>query len=418
MRIVMYSPDSIGLGHMRRNATIAAELVRQEPTASVALLIGSGAGAFFSVPNGIDTIKLPSVQKVAAETWRARTLNLSAHETTKVRAAIIRDVVASLKPDVLLVDHLPTGVCGDVVPALELIRHRGYPTHVVLGLRDILDEPELICQRWAERGHYDVIDQHYDDILIYGDEAVFPTAKAYELDRLQGPRISYAGYVCSANGSGRQSAGRRPSPATLDGLAAWTPGERIIVATGGGGHDAFPMLDAALAALQRMDGEDGFRAVIISGPLMPDGDRQNLTDRASALRRTVVLPWTSDCMDYLWAADVSLVMAGYNSALEALSTSSRVVMLPRQGPSAEQRMRASLLSARGLVTTVEQRDATPVAVETAIRAALAKGPRAPETKGVAGGANAATHLIDFARTGARPDQIAGIELERSRYVVF
>ena len=111
MRVVMYSPDAIGLGHMRRNTMIATEIVRQDPSATVALLIGSGAGAFFAVPRGIDTIKLPSVRKVAAEKWEPRTLNLSSDETLAVRAGLIRDVVlkliqASAPPEIQLINEL------------------------------------------------------------------------------------------------------------------------------------------------------------------------------------------------------------------------------------------------------------------------------------------------------------------------
>ncbi len=396
MRILMYSPDSIGLGHMRRNATIAAEVVRQRPSASVALMIGSGAGAFFSLPKGIDTIKLPSVQKVAAETWIARTLNLSARETCTMRAGIIRDVVHNLKPDLLLVDHLPMGVGGDLVPALELIRKRGLPTRTVLGLRDILDEPEVIRQRWSKQALYGFVADHFDRVLIYGDKSVFPTAELYGLEDCIPSGVAYAGYVRGASDAGRNTRGTRPEVTSLDGLAAWYPGEKVIVATGGGGNDAYPMLSAVTWALRRLDKTTGFRAVVIAGPLMPDADRALLEAEASGLTRTRLLPWTSDCMDYLAAADVSVVMAGYNSSLEALSTGSRVIMIPRDGPSAEQRMRAAMLDRQGLVTCIPQPAATPDRIEAALMEAMAAPSKTLSTQLLDGAVEAARVLLALA----------------------
>ena len=135
----------------------------------------------------------------------------------------MRDVIATKKPDVSLVDHLPMGVGGNLVPALELIRQRELPTRVVPGLRDIIDEPETIRVRWAAQGHYAFIAKRFVRALIYGDDAIYPTARVYGLEAARGLAASNAGYVCSAAGCGRQSAGKRPPAQSLDGLGAWTP---------------------------------------------------------------------------------------------------------------------------------------------------------------------------------------------------
>ncbi len=418
MRVIMYSPDSIGLGHMRRNSMIANEIVRQQPSASVALLIGSGAGAFFSVPKGIDTIKLPSVQKVAAEKWESRSLNLSAHETLSVRAGLIRDVVRGFKPDVLLVDHLPKGVGGDLVPALELIKTLDLPTKTILGLRDILDEPAIICKRWHEQGLYSFINRHFDNILIYGEADTFDSANAYGLQQSVECGIDYVGYVCSGSDAGRQTRGREVTPNELDGLAAWQEGEKIVVAAGGGGHDAFEMLSLTLEALKLLDHRVDFRAVVVGGPLMPDDKRRRLAETAQALTRTRFLPWTADCMDYLSKAHVAVVMAGYNSALEALSTSANVVMIPRAGPSAEQRIRAGMLHKRGLLTCIDPQEATCDRALAAIGVALDNKPRPPHTAFLEGGAVAARRLLEIGATSATKMTAAPFQPRESRYVVF
>ena len=419
MRVMMYSPDSIGLGHMRRNSTIAAEIIRANPTASVALLVGSGAGAFFSLPKGIDTIKLPSVQKVASEKWVARTLNITAHETCAMRGRIIKDVVHDLKPDVFLADHLPLGVGGELKPALQMIRERGLPTRTVLGLRDILDEPAIIKKRWHQQGFYKTIAECYDRVFIYGEEDIWPSARHYSIDDALPGGVEYVGFVCTAAGNGRQTQGRAVSPKSMDGLAHWQPGEKIIVATGGGGHDAFPMLSDTVAALRSIDEKPGHRAIVIAGPLMPSEHRDNLAEEVKGLQRTSFLPWTADCMDYISLADVAVVMAGYNSSLEALGSLARVIMIPRDGPSAEQRIRTTMLSERGLVTSVLPEQASPEAVGAALQQALSAPPRKPNAVSLTGAARAA-RAIQAIATGSERHGPAKVQQDAdpNPYVVF
>ena len=186
----MYSPDSIGLGHVRRNSTIAGEIARQAKDASIMLMVGSGAGAFFSLPMGVDSVKLPSVQKVAANEWRARSLNLSAPQTTSVRASMIQEITRTFEPDVLVVDHLPRGIWNELVPTLRMIRRSGGATRVVLGLRDILDEPDTIRARWREDGVYAAIERYYDEVLIYGDRDVFATGELYGIDKVDNVAVT------------------------------------------------------------------------------------------------------------------------------------------------------------------------------------------------------------------------------------
>jgi predicted glycosyltransferase len=45
--ILMYSPDTIGLGHIKRHTAISTEVLREAPEANIVLLVGSGIGAFF-----------------------------------------------------------------------------------------------------------------------------------------------------------------------------------------------------------------------------------------------------------------------------------------------------------------------------------------------------------------------------------
>ncbi|NJM84722.1 MAG: hypothetical protein HC844_21850, partial [Tabrizicola sp.] len=54
----------------------------------------------------------------------------------------------------------------------------------MLGLRDMLDDPDRVAQAWAASGVSSVISGLYDDILIYGNKKFFATDAAYGLSAL------------------------------------------------------------------------------------------------------------------------------------------------------------------------------------------------------------------------------------------
>ena len=139
--VMMYSHDTIGLGHMRRNASIAAALVTLVPDASVLMMVGCPAGMVFEPKPGVDFVKLPSLAKFGRNHWRPSNLRVSSDTTRSLRVGILERAVEAFRPDILLVDHEPAGVWEELVPTLEAIRARG-DTSVILGLRDIIDDPE------------------------------------------------------------------------------------------------------------------------------------------------------------------------------------------------------------------------------------------------------------------------------------
>ncbi len=193
--VVMYSPDTVGLGHTRRNSAIASALVSAVPGVSVVLLVGGSVGSIFELPSGVDSIKLPSVLKTGVNDWRARSLGISKDATLRIRSGLICETIEALRPDLLLIDHLPAGIWGELLPTFETIRRLKLKTKVVLGLRDILDEPERVRRRWSEEGIYEVIARHYDAVFIYGEQRIFDTGEAYGLDVSVCDEIHYLGYV-------------------------------------------------------------------------------------------------------------------------------------------------------------------------------------------------------------------------------
>jgi predicted glycosyltransferase len=419
--VVMYTPDSIGLGHVKRHMAIAAEVVCQTPGASVILLVGSGVGDFFKLPGGCDIIKIPSVEKTGPDSWQPRSLSLEAPSTRRLRAGLIRETLEELRPDVFLVGHMPAGIWGELIPTLKLIRSLRFPTKVILGVRDILDDPDRIQRHWSKEGYYDFIEGYYDHVFIYGDGDIFPTADHYGLSSRIPGRFSYCGYVCSIS-STEYATGRAEGLNGFLGSGGFGP---LIVITGGGGHDAHPMMSACCAALKHLDAARAVRAVMITGPLMPDDQREQLRWVADGLP-VEILPWSMRLPAYLAAADLVVTMGGYNSVLETVCLGKRAINIPRRATmeGAEQSMRAALFAKLGLLTHVPLDEATPERLAATIGSLLDE-PLKPRPALPLDGAKRASHLIrKFLQQGdTAPAQTAAARLlvappGQDRHVIY
>ena len=125
IRLMTYSHDGFGLGHLRRTRDIARCVIRDVPGSSALMLIGCPSGSVFPLPAGIDYVKIPSVIKVDTEVWRMRSLHIDKSQAKALRASIIKQSAAIMAPQIFLVDHLPAGVWGELLPTLRMLKQRG-----------------------------------------------------------------------------------------------------------------------------------------------------------------------------------------------------------------------------------------------------------------------------------------------------
>ena len=112
-RVALYSHDTLGLGHLQRCSNIARTLVAQIPGVSVLIITGSPAVHRYTLPAGIDYVKLPSVKKNASEDYSARSLGVSDDDVVRFRSNLILQSLQDYAPDVFIVDHAPTGMKGE-----------------------------------------------------------------------------------------------------------------------------------------------------------------------------------------------------------------------------------------------------------------------------------------------------------------
>jgi predicted glycosyltransferase len=392
---MMYSQDGFGLGHMRRTTSIANQIVKVRPDAAILTMADSKLGQFFESSQNHDYVKLPSILKAGPGDWRAVSLPLAFDAVSAMRRELIRGAVLSYRPQVLLVDHMPHGAMGELIPTLEALRATGADTRIVLGLRDILDAPEVVRRRWDVEGAYDAIERYYDAVLVYGKREVFDLADAYGFSDSVRDRIHYTGFVCTPQTPRYTARARAKYISSADSET------KLIVAMAGGGADAYPMMRALLTALPAIAARQKVFLAMITGPFMPADQRRDLESRARGLPARVSMS-VNDTLSYIEAADLTIAMAGYNTTMEILRSGKRAILIPRRGPSAEQRMRARLFAEHGWVEMIDPDDLQVDNVAAQVSAALSRGPRmnAAKRPDVAGLTAAADILLDMVETPA------------------
>ena len=102
LKVALYSHDTMGLGHIRRNMTIARTLAGPDVQASVLLITGANIATGFEMPQGVDCLTLPAIRKDTSGNYHSNSLDLPLRELISIRAKIIHGAVAGFKPDVLI----------------------------------------------------------------------------------------------------------------------------------------------------------------------------------------------------------------------------------------------------------------------------------------------------------------------------
>src|SRR5687767_15899799 len=106
-RILIYSHDTFGLGHLRRCRTIAHSLVERFKQLSVLILSGSPIIGSFDFRARVDFVRIPGVIKLRSGEYTSLNLHLDIEQTLKLRGSIIRHTAEMFDPDLFIVDKEP-----------------------------------------------------------------------------------------------------------------------------------------------------------------------------------------------------------------------------------------------------------------------------------------------------------------------
>jgi predicted glycosyltransferase/glutathione synthase/RimK-type ligase-like ATP-grasp enzyme len=349
-RVAMYSPGMVGFGHIRRNASIAQALRGSPLQPAIVMLAEAKQAGALPLPAGVDCVTLPGLRKEVDGCCKPRFLGVSEQDLIALRAQVIRSAIDAFAPDVLIVDHLPLGAARELTGTLELLRRRG-TTRCVLGLRDVLQDPETVRRTWAEQGYVDAIRKYYDAVWIYGDPAVFDPVREYAVFEQFAAKVRYTGYL-------DQRARLELTGVEAGPLIANLPPGRLALCVLGGGHDGYPLAEAFVQAKLPPD----TTGVVVTGLYMPWEMRHQLRQSVEGRPGFRVLDFVPEPASLIERADHVIAMGGYNTVCEVLSFEKHALIVPRVAPKPEQWIRAQRMRELGLVDVLHPDKLSPEAL--------------------------------------------------------
>ena len=118
VRVLIYSHDTFGLGHLRRCQAIAHALVDRFKGLHVLIISGSPIASSFEFRARVDFVKIPSVIKNYNGEYTSLDRHIDLTETLALRRSIILHTAMSFDPDIFIVDKEPLGLRGEVEETL------------------------------------------------------------------------------------------------------------------------------------------------------------------------------------------------------------------------------------------------------------------------------------------------------------
>ena len=269
--VLFYSHDGYGLGHVRRNSLIADALLEADPGNQVTIVTGVARRPRWITDDRIEVVTVPPLLKDGDGAYRNP--GMTFEDAIRDRALVFRAAVERTRPDVVVVDRHPYGTGGELLLGLMLAKEQG--ARLVLGLRDVIDEPTAVRAELAGQGWRDVA-HVFDEILVYGERALCDHEAEYGLPL----RPRYCGWVCPP------AARARPTRS------------RLVISAGGGG-DGDAVYQLGVRALRLRPDWEG---CVVAGPYAANVPASLVRDRRVSIVRNA-----TDCVAELARSSFTVV---------------------------------------------------------------------------------------------------------------
>ena len=347
MKVFFYVQHLLGIGHLRRAATLARALER----AGFEVTLASGGKPV----EGYRVLQLPPASSDASflhlldehgnpvdDAWKRR------------RREALLAAYAAAAPDVLLIELFPFGrrqMRFELLPLLNQAIAATPRPLIVCSVRDLI-------QAKAEREQeiVECFEHFYDRLLVHGDPRLARFERSFGAAARIAGKLHYTGYVVQEMPETESDAGANE-----------------VLVSAGGGAVGQRLLETAIAA-RALSSLRELTWRVLAGINAENFDAL----QARAGRGVIVERFRNDFTLRLRNCVLSVSQAGYNTVLETLQARARAVVVPFAGVAeSEQSLRANLLAERGLLEVVEEAALTPATLAAAIDRAAARPRPAP-----------------------------------------
>lgn len=317
MRVLLYTANGSGLGHLARITRLATALAEQDW--SCLIVTGSVGATYLARPPNVDVCTLPCLTKAPDGSRQTRSGYDTVASVLALRSELLLNLADAFDPDLLVVDHKPAGIRGELLPTL---RHLKTKAHLVLTLRDFGGLPDVVAETWCSDAAHEAA-HLYDRVLIFGRQVAYDWNPMLEA---LGVRVqpTYLGFLV-------QPASATCPPSRQSGT---------LLVAGGGAHGA-EFVVAATPLLAR--GGLPTPVTFCQGPLAPQHDSAVSHTLSSRFGVSIL----ADVPDLEGACSAfRLVVSSAGSIVSQFAYGGiAAILVPRRQASKEQSMRASYWSA-------------------------------------------------------------------------
>ncbi|RYE32680.1 MAG: glycosyltransferase [Hyphomicrobiales bacterium] len=345
----------LGSGHLVRAANLARALAQS----GLSVTLASGGMPLRAMDGEpFAFVQLPPIKTEGTD---FRTLLDEAGEPIEperkaARIAMLEELAARLRPDVVIVEHFPFGrrqLAGEFLALIAAVKMASPGALILSSVRDVLvtPRPDRIVE--AE----DRVARLFDAVLVHGDAGFLPLDRSWPVGEGLAAKLRYTGYL------------------TDDRPADVVQANGEIIVSGGGSAAALPLFACAVAAA-RLD-RSGRRWRLLAGRGMADSDLALLG--AEAPEKVVIERARPDFPALLGGCAVSISQAGYNTVLDLVAAGRPAIVVPFDaGNETEQTVRAEAMERAGLARCLRMSgDFVADAVALADAAGEAIGVRPP-----------------------------------------
>src|SRR6202007_3351047 len=133
-------------------------------------------------------------------------------------------------------DKEPLGLRGEVRDTLQLMQRRR--ATLILGLRDVMDDPEALENEWERKHAVPALAEYYDEIWVYGLPQICDPLAGLSVPTSVRQRMNYTGYL-------KRIAHELQLTPEIVGII-----DNFLLVTPGGGGDGEDLIDLVLSAYE------------------------------------------------------------------------------------------------------------------------------------------------------------------------
>ncbi len=364
-KILFYVQHLLGIGHLRRTATLTRNLMR----GGFDVTVVSGGHEIAVDLGGAKLEQLPATRatdlffkqlvdedgRAIDDSWR------------DMRAARLLKIYNEVKPDILITELFPFGrrqMRFELLPLLKAAKSEEKPPLIISSVRDI-----LVAQTKPGRNDemLDLVKTYFDKVMVHGDPGLISLDRTFPHTEVIKDQIFYTGYVVDRSGE-------------KGGVGA--PGHDEVIVSSGGGAVGTDLLKTAISARSLSVLKDKTWRLMVGSTV-----EQEIFEELQALASegVIIERARKDFTTLLMNCALSISQGGYNTVMEILHAKCRAVIVPYAGGvETEQTMRAELLARKGVLQIADEEGLTASKLAEKVDAAFA-GPPSSAQIDVTGG---------------------------------